>query len=85
MLSSGDRCSTSVPGIGEHCSSDIDRFLLYMSVHGVACRFERMIVALSTHALFANTAELVNLSASDISAALVRFLITAPFSLTDVS
>ncbi|KAI9464478.1 hypothetical protein BJY52DRAFT_1249355 [Lactarius psammicola] len=33
-------------------------------------RFERMIVALSTHALFANTAELLNISASDISAAL---------------
>lgn len=45
-----------------------------MSVHGVACRFERMIVALSTHALFANTAELLNISASDISAALVRVL-----------
>lgn len=33
-------------------------------------RFERMIVALSTHALFANTAELLNNGASDISAAL---------------
>ncbi|KAH9026389.1 hypothetical protein EDB85DRAFT_1979767 [Lactarius pseudohatsudake] len=33
-------------------------------------RFERMIVALSTHALFANTAKLFNISASDISAAL---------------
>jgi hypothetical protein len=59
--------------------------MLYMSVHGVACRFERMIVALSTHALFANTAELLNISASDISVALVRILIIASFSLTDLS
>lgn len=56
-----------------------------MSEHGVACRFERMIVALSTHALFANSAELLNISASDISAALVRSLTTASFSLTDLS
>ncbi|KAI0255701.1 hypothetical protein BJV78DRAFT_566615 [Lactifluus subvellereus] len=33
-------------------------------------RFERMIIALSTHALFANTAESLNTSASGISAAL---------------
>ena len=59
--------------------------MLYMSEHGVACRFERMIVALSTHALFANSAELLNISASDISAALVRSLTTASFSLTDLS
>ncbi|KAF8269690.1 hypothetical protein EI94DRAFT_924825 [Lactarius quietus] len=70
MSSYGDLCSRNVLGIGEHSGSNTDRFLLYMSVHGVACRFERMIVALSTHALFSNTAELLNISASDISAAL---------------
>lgn len=73
-MSYGDLCSRNVLGIGEHWASNIDRFHSYMSVHGVACRFERMIVALSTHALFANTAELLNISASDISAALVRVL-----------
>ncbi|KAH9967442.1 hypothetical protein BC827DRAFT_1174206 [Russula dissimulans] len=33
-------------------------------------RFERMIIALSTHALFANTSESLNVIASDVSAAL---------------
>ena len=41
-------------------------------MHDATGRFERMIIALSTHALFANTSESVNAIASDPSAATVR-------------
>lgn len=53
---------------------DIDRFfsLPYMSMHDATVRFERMIIALSTHALFANTSQSLNTIASDASAAFVR-------------
>jgi hypothetical protein len=40
-------------------------------LHDSTGRFERMIIALSTHALFANTSE-VDAIASDGSAAIVR-------------
>jgi hypothetical protein len=43
-----------------------------MSIHDATVRFERMIIALSTHALFANTAGSLNTIASDASAAFVR-------------
>lgn len=58
---------------------DIDRFFLfYMSIHDATVRFERMIIALSTHALFANT---FNTIASDASAAFVRASKTSYFGL----
>lgn len=57
--------------------------MFYMPMlHDSTGRFERMIIALSTHALFSNTSEVVNAIASDGSAAIVRalakFLILAP-------
>jgi hypothetical protein len=55
-----------------------------MSKHDVTCRFERMIIALSTHALFSNTAESLNDIASDASAALVSARRNFLFGLTDV-
>lgn len=52
---------------------DVDRFFFfYMSIHDATVRFERMIIALSTHALFANTSGSLNTIASDASAAFVR-------------
>ncbi len=52
---------------------DVDRFFLfYKSIHDATVRFERMIIALSTHALFANTAGSLTAIASDASAAFVR-------------
>jgi hypothetical protein len=59
---------------------DIDRFLLfYMSIHDDTVRFERMIIALSTHALFANTSGSLNSIASDASTAFVRASKTSNF------
>jgi hypothetical protein len=52
---------------------DTDRFFLfYISIHDGTARFERMIIALSTHALFANTSGPLKTIASDASAAIVR-------------
>jgi hypothetical protein len=48
-------------------------------LHDSTGRFERMIIALSTHALFANTSEVLNAIASDSSAAIVRASKTSYF------
>ena len=60
----------------DHRTSIAFFFFLVLSdipEHDVTCRFERMIIALSTHALFANTSESLNAIASDASLALVRY------------
>jgi hypothetical protein len=54
-------------------------FVFYMTMHDATGRFERMIIALSTHALFANTSESVHSIASDPSAAIVRACKTSYF------
>lgn len=81
----GNLSSKSVREFGEPKSSTIDRISLCMFVHDAACRFERMIIALSTHALFANTTELLKANASDASAALVRSLRTSSFGVLTYS
>jgi hypothetical protein len=55
-----------------------------MSEHDVTCSFERMVIALSTHALFSNTTDSLNTIASDASTALVRYSKCSYFGITDV-
>jgi hypothetical protein len=52
-----------------------------MYILDATVRFERMIIALSTHALFANTSGPLKTIASDPSAAIVRASKTSYFGL----